>query len=221
MIAKLALATALLLVVPSARADWEIIQKTNAGGQEKQVTIKIKDDRIRNDVGTDVTILIDGKDGSAEMYMHAQKMKVRVDAAMMQGVGALAAKFAGGDEPAAKPKATGEKAKLGAWDAEIYTWESKLGSGKFYVVKDFPKFAELNQAMDKTAKSMNNPLAGMFPKNTEFPGMVVKTEMTIMGQQTASELVSATEKEINADDFKAPDGYQEMKMPAIPGGLGK
>ena len=214
-------ALALLLIVPSLHADWEVIQKMQVQGRDQQMTIKIKGDLIRNDMGTEMTVLADTKNGWSEAYMHANKMKVRMSAEMMQSAGALAKQFAGGDQPPVKPKATGEKVKVGEWQTEVYTWESKMGGGKFYVAAGFPKFDELSSAMDKLAKASNNPMAGLFPSNTDFPGMVVKSELTIMGQKTVSELVSATEKTLNEADFKNLEGYQEVKIPTLPGGPGK
>lgn len=215
-----ALFVAALLAVPSLYADWEIVQKANAAGKDNQITIKIKDDKIRNDVGDTMTMLIDTTKGSVETFIHANKMMMKMDSAMLQSVGAMAGKMAGDATPT-KPKATGEKVKVGEWDTEVYTWENKLGSGKFYVAKDFPHFAELSAQMDKSSKAMSNPMTALFPKNSDFPGMVVKSELTMMGQKTSSELVSAVEKTLPAEDFKAPEGYQEMKVPGLPGGLGK
>jgi hypothetical protein len=153
------------------------------------------------------------------MFMHDKKMLMRLNMQAMKGVTALAGKFlGGGDDKPARPKATGEKVKVGDWDTEVYTWEGKIGSAKFYIAMDFPHFADLNKAMDKISKSMSNPMSSMFPNNADFPGMVVKTEMTVMGKATSSQLVSAKEQPVPADDFKGPEGYQEMKLPTFPKG---
>jgi hypothetical protein len=39
----------ILMMVQPARADWVIITKTQTGGQDQQMTMKIKDNMIRND----------------------------------------------------------------------------------------------------------------------------------------------------------------------------
>ncbi|MDB6137686.1 MAG: hypothetical protein JWO94_758 [Verrucomicrobiaceae bacterium] len=209
-----------LVAVQSLHADWVIIQNTTTGDAAKPMTIKIKEDQIRNDMGDKMTVILHGKDGSVEMYMHDQKKLIRMDAASLKGVTAMAGKFLGGEDGApAKPKPTGEMVKVGAWNAEIYTWESKIGSAKFYIAKDFPRYAELNKAMDKISKSMSNPMASLYPSASDFPGMVVKTEMTVMGKPTTTELVSATEAPLSDNEFKAPEGYTEMKLPSFPNGV--
>lgn len=208
-----------LLFAQTLHADWVIVQKTNTGDTDSLMTIKIKDDKIRNDMGNKMTVLMDAKDGNMQMFMHDQKKLIRMNAEAMKGMTAMAGKFlGGGDDKPAKPKATGEKVKVGDWDAEIYTWESKIGSAKFYIAKDFPKYAELNKVMDKLSKAVSNPMASMYPSAADFPGMVVKSEMTMMGKTTSSTLQSAKEEAVSDDDFKAPEGYTEMKIPSFPGG---
>jgi Domain of unknown function (DUF4412) len=209
----------ILMTVQPARADWVIITKTQTAGQDQQMTMKIKDNMIRNDIGGSMSVLINGNDGGAQMFIHDTRTVVRMDPEMIKGMGALAGKFMGGDAEPPKIKATGEKVKVGQWDSEVYTWEGKMGSGRFYIAKSFPKFGDLNKAMDKLSKAMANPMSRMFPNNTDFPGMVVKSEMKMMGQVTTSELVSANEQSVSAEDFKAPEGYKEQKMPGLPGGL--
>lgn len=185
------------------------------------MTIKIKDSMIRNDIGDKMTVILNGDEGVAQMYMHANKSLMRMDLNALKSASALAGKFLGGDSgPAPKPKATGEHVKVGEWDAEIYTWEGKIGAGKFYVAKNFPHYAELNKAMDKIGKSMSNPMANLYPDHADLPGMVVKTEMTVMGKPTTTELVSAKEGPLSAEEFKGPEGYEEKKMPNIQGLFG-
>ena len=111
--------------------------------------------------------------------------------------------------------------KVGEWDTEVYTWEGTLGAGKFFVARNFPDFAKLSKIMDDMTKAMPNPMAGQVPMNTDFPGMVVKSVMKVkvMGQEVdaTTELVSAKEETVDPKEFKAPEGYTEMKMPKLPG----
>ncbi len=216
----LLLALVCLAVTGAARADWVIIQKSKTMGQEQPMTFKIKDNWTRMDIGTDSAIIMDTTAGTMEMFLHKQKMVMRLDKDSIKAMGSAAGALLGADKPAA-PKATGEKVKVGEWDTEVYTWEGKLGTGKFYVAKDFPAYDKLSKLMDGMTKAMPNPMQGQVPTNTDFPGMVVKSEMKvkIMGQEVDSvtELVSAKEETVDPKDFKAPEGYTEMKMPSIPG----
>jgi len=218
---KLAPLFALLFCLSSAQADWVIIQKTNADGQEKDMTLMIKGELARVNMGADMSAIM-GAEGMT-MLMHSQKMVMKMDAAMVKQAMDMAAKMVGaqGGAPAAKPVATGQKEKVGEWEAEIFTWEGMMGKGRFWVAKDFPKFAEINAVSDKLGKAMGSPMASMAPQAADFNGMVVKSEMVMMGKTIITTLVSAKEQDLDAKEFTAPEGYNEMKMPALPGGAPK
>ncbi len=209
---------ALLCTTTIACADWVLVQKTNTDGQEKEMTTKIKGDLARVDIGSEMSAILSAE--GMTVLMHAQKMLMRMDAGTLKTAMEMAAKAAVPLEKhaPAKPVTTGQKEKVGEWEAEIFTWDGPLGKGRFWVVKDFPKFAEINVVSDKLGKAMGNPMAKMAPQATDFGGMVVKSEMTTMGKNIATSLVSAKEQELDAKEFTTPEGYNEMKMPALPGG---
>jgi hypothetical protein len=67
--------------------------------------------------------------------------------------------------------------------------------------------------MTKLTSSMGG--GGFDPSKLDIPGMVVKSEVnTPVGKMTVT-LVKATEANVEASEFKQPEGYQEMKMPAL------
>jgi hypothetical protein len=59
-------------------------------------------------------------------------------------------------------------------------------------------------------------VSGISPQASDFDGMVVKSEMTMMGKSVTTLLVSAKEETLNANEFVPPAGYEEMKMPGAP-----
>lgn len=205
----------------SAHADWVIVQNSNTEGQTKEITLKIKGDLARVDMGGAMSALL-GADGIT-MLMHQQKMMMRMDKERLKKTMEMAAKLGvvRNGKAATKPTATGRKEKVGEWEAEIYTWEGDGGKGTFWVAKDFPKAAEINAVSDKMSKVMGSPMSSMAPRAVDFPGMVVKSEMTMMGRTIVTTLVSATEQEVDAKEFTAPEGYHEMQMPMLPGGAPK
>ncbi len=209
--------TAAFFSFPSAWADWVIVQKvTTDQAKDMSMSIKAKGDKSRMDMGDQMSLILDSTTGDSTMFMHPQKMMMKLSAESMKGIMAMAAQQIG-NEPAAKPKATGKMEKVGEYECEIYTWEGKLGTGKFWVAKDFPNAKELNELQDKMMKSMGSPMASHVPQNSDFPGIVVKSEMTVMGKLNVSELVSAKQEPVSDDVFKTPEGYQEMKTPGLPG----
>ncbi len=212
----LLLAAVAVFSLQAAWADWVILQKTTTDGENQEVSIKIKGDKTRMDVGKQMTILADSATSQMTMLMHEQKMLMKMNSDMLKGVMALAGSALGADKPAAKPVATGQKEKVGSYDCEVYTWSGQLGTGKFWVAKDFKGFQELNAVQDKMMKAMGSPAAALAPQSSDFPGMVIKSEMQVMGKTSVSELVSAKEEAVDAAVFAVPAGYQEMKMPGLP-----
>lgn len=201
----------------TALADWTITQKNTTDGKAENMVIKVKGNKTRADVGDQMSVISDAAAGEVTMFMHAQKMMMKMNGDSMKGIMALAGQMLGKNSVPSKPVATGQMEKVGEYETEIYTWSGQLGSGKFWVAKDFPGFAELNAVQDKLMKAMGNPAASFAPQNSDFPGMVVKSEMNVMGKSVLSELVSVAKDPVDEAIFKAPEGYQEMKMPTLPG----
>lgn len=205
-----------LISAPSLLADWVLLQNSTTDGKTDELKIQIKGGLSRLDAGKDMT-MISGEDGIV-MLMHAQKMQMKLDPDKMKGLLALAGAALGGDKPADKPKASGQKEKVGEYECEIYTWSGRMGSGKFWIAPDFKGYQELAAAQDKMMQAMGNPAASFAPQAGDFPGMVIKSEMTVMGKSNTTELVSAKEQDVDAAVFTVPEGYNEMKMPGLPVG---
>lgn len=207
---------ALLCTATFARADWVIVEKHSADGQEKVVTVKIKGEQARVDEGAETSVILDSK--GMTIIMHAQKMIMKPDPATVKAMVDAAAKATGpATTPKAKPVATGQKEKVGEWDTEVFTWEGPMGKGRFWVTKAIPKYAELNALNDKLSKAMGNPMANMAPAASDFDGMTVKSELSIMGKTLLTTLQSVKEQDVDAKELTPPaEGYTEMKMPVPP-----
>lgn len=219
---KLALTLGLVVFTFSmARADWVIIEKQSAAGQSNETKTQIKGDLARTDVGDQSSVIIDTKTNEMTVLMHPQKAFMKMNPDSMKGMMAMAQQLAGGGAggESAKPTATGETEKVGDWDAEIYTWQGKMGGGKFWVSKDIEGTDEILAMQEKLMKGLGagNPIAGLAPNPSDFPGVVVKSELTMMGQSASTELISAKQEDVSEAIFVMPEGYNEMKMPAIPG----
>ena len=202
----------------SAQADLVMKQKVTTGGKEQSLTTRIKGDLARMDIGNEMSVIMDSATGKSTTLMHSMKTVMTVDANAMKGLMDMAAKLSGqdsekkGDEPSIKP--TGEKEKIGEWDCEIYDWNG--GKGKLWICKDFDGFAEINQLSEKMSSSMGMKDNPMMLKAEELPGMVIKSEMTVMGQNAVTERVSVDKGELPDADFQAPEDYKTM---SLPGGL--
>jgi hypothetical protein len=210
----------LLLAVSFARADIVVEQKMESAMINGNVTMKLKGDQARmdmpNPLGGNVTTLMNFKSGDMVTLMHAQKMAMKMnmsDVRKQQEAGQKAL----GIDPAKmdKPKATGQSEKIGEYNADIYEVSQGGMVAKLWVAKDFPNAQAIKDQMMKLSSSMGG--AGFDPSKIDVPGMVVKSEVnTPVGKMTVT-LVKAKEEPVDDSEFKQPEGYQEMKMPTLPG----
>lgn len=215
----------LLLASIHARADMVIVQKMEGMGQSNEMTIKIKGDKIRTDASPQISTILDTTSGDIITLMHTQKSYMKISAektkALMEQMKAMQAQANPGASPSAAPKFvdTGKKEKVNGYDAEIYTSETPTMKFTFWVTRDFPNFAAVQEQMKKLQTAMQNRLGGAatgaVPNTTELPGLPVKTEMETGGQKMTTTLVSAKEDPVSDTDLAIPADYKEMQMPSF------
>lgn len=217
------LCLALLLAASlTAHGDVVIEQKVESPAMNGAMTTKIKGDQARMDMPTPAgaaTVLLNIKTGEMTSLIHAQKlaMKLSLDAVKQQTEAAQ--KQAGFDATKAeKPKATGVMEKVGEWDAEIYQFNVGTMTGKIWVAKDFP---DAQLIKDELRKISAASASGFDPNKLDVPGMIVKSQMaTPVGAMTTT-LIKAAIAPVAEGEFTLPTGYQEMKMPTLPGAAPK
>ncbi|MCE9608776.1 MAG: DUF4412 domain-containing protein [Chthoniobacter sp.] len=203
-----------------ARADLVIEQKMESAAMNGNVTMKVKGDQARmdmpNPVGGNVTMLINFKSGDMVTLMHQQKMAMKLNLADVKKQQDAGQKALGVDlAKIEKPKATGQKEKVGEYNTEIYEMNQGPIQAKMWVAKDFPNAQAIKDQMLKFSNSMGS--AGFDPSKLDVPGMVVKSEMgTAAGKMTVT-LVKAKEEPVDEKEFVKPEGYQELEMPKLPG----
>src|SRR5437868_14650637 len=86
----------------SARGDFTIIQKVEARGQTNEITLKLKDDKVRMEVTPQMTMIVDGRTGETITLMNSQKKFLRMSGDKAKAIAELASNYAGG--PAERPK---------------------------------------------------------------------------------------------------------------------
>jgi len=206
-----------LLATP-AFADWVIESKIESTALNTNTVIKVKGDKIRADLASGpmgaMSSIIDTASGDTMTLIHAQKMAMKMTAAQMKQAMEMAKKAAGvkADAAAAKPKATGQKEKVGDYECEIWTWEDGDSSAKYWVATNHPQAAALKEITKKTSSSaLTGIQAG--PDVTELPGPAMKTEMTAGGTKTTMTILSVKEQAVDAKEFDTPAGYNAMPVP--------
>jgi len=199
-------------------ADLVLVQKVdNHLGMNGEVSLKIKGDSIRMDMGSDVSVVLDGASGSIVSIMHAQKAYLTMDGATVQqlmNVAAAQAKAQTNGEIKLVP--TGKSEVINGRKTDIYNLEGHAFKGTYWIAKDYPNGAAIQAALKKIQDlPMNKMAADLTPK--DIPGIPVKTEIELApGQKITTELVSVKEENLDPAIFKAPADYKPMQMPAMP-----
>jgi hypothetical protein len=205
----------LFTVAAFARADLVVEQKMESAMQNGVITFKIKGDMARIDspspVGGTVTTIINTKSGKMVSLMHAQKMAMVMDLATMRGRAEAAMKSSGVDPSAVKPVATGQKQKIGDWDAEEYTINVGGGTMHVWVAPKFPNGQLVKEELGKFSKAASG--GALDPNSFNLPGVTVKSEMDTAAGKIVTTLQSAKEVAVPDSDFVVPDGYRTMPLP--------
>jgi hypothetical protein len=208
-------------LVSPAFAEWIIEAKMESPQMNSAMVTKIKGDKVRADIASGpmgaMSSIIDTASGESIQLLHAQKMAMKTSAAQMKQAMEMAKKMTGAkaDAAAMKPKATGEKEKVGEYECEIWTWTDGSNATRFWVASKHPQ-ADALKAMDQKMRS--GALGGMTagPDTSLLPGPALKTETTAMGMKTTVTIVSVKQGKIEDSDFQVPTEYQTMAMPTLP-----
>ena len=189
------------------------------------MTIKIKGDKTRADISSQMSSITDTATGDSVMLMHmsknymklsAQKTKALMEKMKQMRAQSDAAADKKDEETFTVPQATGKQQKIGEYNAQEYLSQVGSTSFHFWVAKDFPNGAALQQQMSKyQEKGLSQVLKGKSVSLKDLPGIAVKTEIEFNGQKISYTLVSIKEEDVSPKEFEIPTGYQEMAMPSF------
>lgn len=210
----------------AARADLVMHEQAELEGVTNliSITVKIHGDKIRQDLyglpTGDMSLIKDAKTGNTIVLLHQQKLFSKPNAKTTDTQSPEAA--------LSKPKATGNSATVGGYDAQVYTWaaDRNLWNGTngmietLWVAKDFPNFDKIKFDLVKLDRAnISFPGKGMQPEISTLPGMVLKSNMIAkIGEAVETitiTLLTAKEEPVDPADFEVPNDYKEWN-PAEP-----
>lgn len=209
-----------LALVALGRADLVITQRVEGSMQTGTMTVKIKGEKSRADIAPELTTITDGATGEVVTLLHPKKTFMRIPADRSRALLEQMQKQQATAQPAASepPKLTplGKKEKVENHECELFKWDASGLSATYWIAKDYPKYPEILAAMDKVQNAGLAALArSMTPKPSDFPGMPVKTELSISGQKVTTTLVSVADENLDSALFTVPAGYTEAPTPAF------
>ncbi len=210
----------LLVSAGLLRADLTIVQEVEGvplPGKEgpSQITIRMKDGKIRIDTGTIVSALIDAKSGDVATLMHEQKRIVRISSERAVAMAEMINRTQNNEQKESKLTATGRKETIDGMETEIYTADTGQGKATCWIARNYPNGPEILkqlQAMQPNAWKLAN--TGM-PDFRDFPGLPIKTTIENGGRLITAKLVSAKQGPLPDSVFTPPADYTEIKLPNI------
>jgi Domain of unknown function (DUF4412) len=206
----------------AASADLIIETKIESPQMNSNMTTKIKGGKVRANLTGPMgamSSIIDSATGESVQLIHGQKMAMKTSAEQMRQALEMSKRAAGAtpDKEAAqtKPKATGQKEKIGEYECEIYTWSGSGTTSRFWVALKHPQ-AALLKAAEKQMRSGALGMAAMGPDMSDL-GPALKTETEVANMKTVATILSVKEESVDASEFEVPKDYQVMDM-SKPGG---
>jgi hypothetical protein len=208
----------LISVAAAAKADLTIVQKTEGTINSGQLTLRIKGDKARTDIAPQITMLTELNSGDSTTINHNAKTYMRISGTEAAKLRAMAADLKPGTTgEAPKLTNTGRKEKVENRECEIFTWGVGNLQVTDWIAKDYPNWqpilAELVRFQNAGLGRAAQPL---MPALDQFPGMVVKREMTLKGTKTTSTLISVSDAALDAKLFELPEGYKEQPALKFP-----
>jgi hypothetical protein len=210
------------VVVFSAHADLTIVQKVEGEGGNKEMTMKLKGDRMRVDISPQLTTIIDTKTGEMINLMNDQKKVMRMSGDKVKAAMEMAQQFNlknGKKEAKEKPKftATGKKEVVNGYETEQYVWDSPDFKATYWIAPKYPDGAAILKQLQAINPDIWKTSNAQMPDYRDFPGLPIKTVISVRGNEITTTLSMVKQDPLNDADFTVPNDYQEMKLPDMSG----
>jgi hypothetical protein len=200
----------------SVRADFTIVQKVEGKrSPANEITLKLKDDKVRMEATPQMTMIVDGKTGDTITLMNAQKKFLRISGDKAKAIAELAAKYGG--TTAEKPKlvATGKKMTINGYEAEEYVGENKLFKASYWVAPSFPDSATIMKQLQAVIPAAWNDLAKGMMDYRDLPGFPLRTQVKTDDGEITSTVTAVKREALSEAEFLVPQDFQEMKIPNV------
>jgi hypothetical protein len=209
----------LLYLTLSGRADVTIVQRVEGAGPVAEMTIKIKGEKVRLDATPQISTIIDGTTGEMINLMKDQKTAIRLSPEKLKAASEMINKFTEKEkkESAEQPKlrATGKKETINGYEAEEYVYEGPDMKATYWIAPGYPDGAAILKEMQTLKTDAWAPNLAKMPDYRDFPGLPIKTVISVGNNQITSVVTAIKRDAINDAEFSIPQGFREVKAPEI------
>jgi hypothetical protein len=201
----------------TTRADYLIKERFEHSGGVQQITLKIKDSKVRLDTGEQSSALIDSGTGVTTILIHPNKAFLSVSPEQLKEQTKALKEMLGQklENPAdVQLKSTGKQEKINGFDTEEYTTNFNGIQMSIFIAKNYPNYQKIVEALYQV---QNGPAMEAFRSMSippdKYPGLPVRTTQTVMGQKIVMTIDSAQELDLAASEFAVPADYKELNPP--------
>jgi hypothetical protein len=203
----------------TTRADYLIKERFEHSGGVQQITLKIKDSKVRLDAGEQSSALIDSDTGVTTLLIHPNKAFLNISPEQLKEQTKALKEMLGqklenpGD---VQLKSTGKQEKINGFETEEYTTNFNGVQMSIFIAKEYPNYQKIVGALYQV---QNGPAMEAFRSMSippdKYPGLPVRTTQTIMGQKIVMTIDSAQELDLAASEFAVPADYKELNPPKV------
>jgi hypothetical protein len=203
-----------LALVFTARGDYVIKEELENSGQVQQITLKIKDAKVREDIWGQNSAIIDSNTGETTLLLHSQKAFLKINPEQLKAQAEALKDLLGAktENPAnIELKPTGKQETINGFATEEYTTNFNGVQLSIFIAKGFPNYQKLVEALYRVQSGpAMDILRSMSIPPDKYPGLPIRTTESIMGQKIVVILDSAQEIDLADTDFIIPSDYKEL-----------
>ena len=203
-----------LALVFTARGDYLIKEELENSGQVQQITLKIKDAKVREDLGGQSSAIIDSNTGETSLLLHSQKAFLKINPEQLKEQAKALKDLLGtkAENPGnIELKQTGKRETINGFATEEYTTNFNGVPLSIFIAKEFPNYQKIVEALYRAQSGpAMDVLRSMSIPPEKYPGLPVRTTENIMGQEIVVTLDSAQETDVPDTDFTIPSDYKEL-----------
>jgi hypothetical protein len=213
----IAAVVSLVCLALSARGGFLIKERFEQSDQVEDITLKIKESKVRLDTGDETSALVDSETGVTTLLIHPNKAFLKIGPEEVKQQTKALKEMLGQklENPAdVQLKPTGKKEKINGFDTEEYSTTFNGVEMSLFIAKQYPNYQKIVEALYQV---QNGPAMEAFRSISippdKYPGLPIRTTQTIMGQKIVMTLVSAQEMDVPDGDFAIPADYKELNPP--------
>lgn len=199
----------------TVRADLTITQRAEGSATgTKDVVIKIKGDKTRVEVSSQIAMIIDSKTGDMTTVLNDKKQVMRISGDKAKAMAEMMSQL--NKSQTAKPKLvpTGKKEMISGYEAEEYKLEGGMIPATYWLSTKYPDYAAILKQLQKTKPSSWDPTKMGMPDYSELAGLPVRVVMQMPGQSpVTTTIVSIKQESLTDDQFIVPKDFKEIEMP--------